>query len=332
MPSISILLPVFNAAPFLKECIESLIDQSESDWELIAVDDFSTDKSYALLQKYAVEDKRISVFKNQEKGIIAALRLAYQKAQGTYISRMDADDKMSPDKLRLMKETLQSAGAGYLATGLVKYFADRPLGAGYLRYEQWLNTLTTDSLNFSEIYKECVIPSPCWMLHRSDLDKCGAFLPDTYPEDYDLCFRFYENRLKVIGIKKVLHYWRDHSTRTSRNDETYANNQYLALKVPYFLKLDYKSEQPLVLWGAGKKGKIIARMLEQAGVYFYWVCNTPSKWGHKLYSTIMNSPEVVTDLENPHFIIAVAAPEGQVEILDFMRQENIPESDYFFFC
>jgi len=125
----------------------------------------------------------------------------------------------------------------------------------------------------------------------------------------------------------------DHSTRTSRNDETYANNQYFDLKLPYFLKLEYKRERPLVLWGAGKKGKRIARMLEENGVTFHWVCNTKSKWGHIVSSAEMKSTEAVKDLENPQIIIAVAAPEGQMEILDFMKNNNLEKGEnYFFFC
>jgi len=60
--------------------------------------------------------------------------------------------------------------------------------------------LTAKGNNFQEIYKECVIPSPCWMIYRTDMDKCQAFLPNRYPEDYDLCFRFYENGMRTTDF------------------------------------------------------------------------------------------------------------------------------------
>lgn len=330
---VSILLPVYNAAPFLTECLDSIISQTENNWELLAVDDFSTDDSYAILGQYAAQDSRVQVLKNTEKGIIPALYKAYAHSAGNYITRMDADDRMSPEKLFLLKKALKENGKNHLATGLVQYFSETELGQGYQRYEIWLNQLTISSNNFSEIYKECVIPSPCWMLHRDDLDKCGAFDSDLYPEDYDLCFRFYKNQLKVVGVKQVLHYWRDHTTRTSRNDLTYANNQYFALKLPYFLKLDYRSDRPLILWGAGKKGKAIARILSENSIAFYWICNTPTKWGHQVFKTKMQSPSILKNLFNPQIIIAVAAPDDQKEIKNILEKNKIEKGgDYYLFC
>lgn len=330
---ISILLPIYNAAPFLKECLNSILQQTETDWELLAVNDFSTDNSLEIIKEYAVKDSRIQAFQNTEKGIISALRTAYKNSSGFYITRMDADDCMRSDKLKTLKNLLVKSGKYHVSTGLVQYFSENDLGEGYQRYEAWLNNLTQNQSNFSEIYKECVIPSPCWMVSREDLEECDAFRVNDYPEDYDLCFRFYKKGLKVVSTDGILHEWRDHTTRTSRNDETYANNQYFDLKIPYFLQLDYQKERPLVLWGAGKKGKRIARMLEKNGVDFHWVCNTESKWGHIISSAKMKSTEAVKELNNPQIIIAVAAPDGQVDILNFMKKNNLKKGEhYFFFC
>mgnify|MGYP000860087858 CR=1 FL=1 len=74
------------------------------------------------------------------------------------------------------------------------------------------------------------------MVHKTDLDLCGAFLADRYPEDYDLAFRFYEKGLTCISCNKILHYWRDYDTRTSRTSEHYAQNYFLEIKLHYFLK------------------------------------------------------------------------------------------------
>lgn len=332
-PEISILLPVFNAAPFLKECLNSIQNQTEINWQLLAVNDFSTDSSYEILKEYAATDSRIIPLQNTEKGIISALRLAYENSSGQFITRMDADDRMLLDKLKTLKNLLLENGENHVATGLVRYFSENELGDGYQRYERWLNDLTRRQDNFSEIYKECVIPSPCWMVQRTDLDNCGAFASNDYPEDYDLCFRFYKKGLKVVSDTGVLHEWRDHVTRTSRNDETYANNQYFDLKIPYFLQLDYDKNRPLVLWGAGKKGKRIARMLEAKGVDFSWVCNTESKWGHVISSAKMQPTKTVKSFENPQIIVAVAVPDAQVEILEFMVNNNLKKGEnYFFFC
>ncbi len=328
---ISILLPVFNAAPFLGECLDSTLAQTYTDWELIAINDFSTDESPAILQSYANQDHRIQVLQNEEKGIIPALKLALQSSSGSYITRMDADDKMATHKLEALQCLLKQCGEGYVATGLVNYFSEQPLGNGYKKYEKWLNQLTTKASNFSEIYKECVIPSPCWMLSKNDLRRIGGFDLDIYPEDYDLCFRMYEMSLKVATEKSVLHYWRDHSNRASRNDPHYSDNSFLDLKLSYFLKLDYNKKQTLVLWGAGKKGKQIAKYLVKQSINFQWVCDTPTKWGHQIHGVVLENYEPISDINRPQVIVAVASPDGQAAINAFL-QKATNHAQSFFFC
>ena len=98
-------MPVKNAQPFLTDCIKSILSQTETDWELVAVNDGSTDNSKAILEQFAQADKRIHVLENNGAGIIAALRLAYSKSQGNLITRMDADDIMPPIKLETLNVT-----------------------------------------------------------------------------------------------------------------------------------------------------------------------------------------------------------------------------------
>ncbi len=329
----SVLMPVFNAAPFLEACLQSLIDQTEINWELIAIDDQSTDDSLNILQQFALRENRIKVFQTSKKGIIPALKLAFDKSKGQLITRMDADDLMKPQKLERLKSMLLDNGKGHLATGLVKYFSETTLGEGYLKYEQWLNNLTLQQNNFSDIYKECVIPSPCWMTFREDLEKCGAFFSTTYPEDYDLCFRFYKNNLNVCASSEVLHLWRDHSARSSRNDPNYAKQEYFDLKLPYFLELDYDANRPFVLWGAGKKGKYLAQQLIDEQIPFHWITNNEKKWGINIYGKHLEPFHLIEQLENPQLIISVAAPDGQEEIKDYLSKQNLYANDhYFFFC
>lgn len=319
-------MPVKNTEQYLPTCLDSICSQTETDWELIAIDDNSTDTSYQILQEYAQEDARIKVFQNPNSGIITALRLAYSKSTGQLITRMDSDDIMPTVKLHTLKSILLEHQQGHLATGFVEYFSDKPLGDGYRRYQDWLNHLCKTESHFQEIYKECVIPSPCWMAFREDFERCDALNPNDYPEDYDLCFRFYEHGLKPIASQAVLHLWRDYSTRTSRTDEHYADNRFLTMKLRYFLKLDYDSARPLVLWGAGKKGKMIARSLKEKGVPFHWVCNNEKKLGRDIYGVILEKTAIVQLLVEPQVIITVANREEQIVI----KNELEGKDGYFF--
>ena len=192
---VSILMPVFNAAPFLAECLNSILIQSFKDWELIAINDHSTDQSLSILQTYAAKDHRIKVYSNEGKGIIPALRLAYAKSQYPLITRMDADDRMPTQKLAQLRAAILGKEDQVLSSGLVEYFSETELGDGYRRYAYWLNQLALEGRQYEHIYRECVIPSPAWMIHRGLLDRCGAFASDTYPEDYDLVFRFLSQKV-----------------------------------------------------------------------------------------------------------------------------------------
>ena len=332
-PAISILMPVKNTAPFLTECLESVIKQTETDFELIAIDDHSTDESHSILNEYSIRDKRVKVFKNTGSGIIAALRLAYLKSSGNYISRMDSDDVMSLDKLAVLKSNLIDFGIGHIALGKVKYFSATPLGSGFKKYESWLNSLIEKGTNFEGIYKECVIPSPCWMVYREDLEKCQAFYPNVYPEDYDLAFRFYKEGLKPIACSQTLHYWRDYSTRTSRTHVHYADHTFLAIKMHYFLKLEFDISKNLVLWGAGDKGKKAAKLLIAQNIKFTWICDNPKKIGKYIYDQLLHSFTALESIENSQSIITVANLRAQIEIRSYFKERNlISNKDYFFFC
>lgn len=324
---ISILMPVKNAGPFLTDCLSSILSQTETEWELIAVNDGSSDNSKAVLEHFAQADKRIRVLDNNGVGIIAALRLAYSKSRANLITRMDADDLMPSKKLEILKRNLLSSGKGNLAIGQVKYFCDEGLKDGYRYYESWLNGLTENGTNYSDIYRECVIPSPCWMVFREDLDKCGAFKSDVYPEDYDLCFRFYANGLRPIPCSEVLHLWRDHSSRSSRNDPNYSDNRFLDLKLNWFLKLDHDPEKTLVVWGAASKGKVLVKGLLHAGVDFRWMCNNPNKINKHVYDKLIGNVSEIGELDNLQVIIAVANKDAQAEI-----HEQLKAEEAFFFC
>lgn len=333
-PLISILMPVYNAGLYLEACLQSVLAQTCTHWELVAVDDGSEDNSLAILEQFARSDSRIRVQRHSERqGISPALRLAFAQSTGELITRMDADDAMASQKLERLSTLLKSVGRGHVATGMVSYFSENTVGDGYRQYQDWLNGLMRTNQHYEDIYKECVLPSPCWMVFREDLLNCGAFESETYPEDYDLCFRFYKKGLKVVAVQEVLHFWRDHAGRTSRNAAAYANQSYFDLKLPYYLELDYDAERPLVLWGAGKKGKQIASRLFEQGVPFHWVCDNSAKWGVVLHGTTLKDYHRILEMERPQIIILVSAPEGKTEILRFLQKHTFKAAaDYFFFC
>lgn len=331
---ISILMPFKNTAEYLPECIASIKAQTYPHWELIAVDDHSQDHSSSLISSYQRTDARIKLKKNKGNGIIMALRTAFKASTGVVITRMDSDDVMKPQKLKTMLQALEANGKGHIALGKVRYFSSRGISNGYRRYEIWLNELSQNGTNFSERYKECVIPSPCWMVYREDLELSGGFNEDRYPEDYDLAFRMFAANLKCLPCEEVLHLWRDYPTRTSRTSPNYANNTFLELKVRYFLKLDRDISRPLLLWGAGDKGKKVAKLLLTNDRPFTWVCDNPRKIGKKIYGQELKPYQLISNLQGkPQSIITVANSAAQKQIRHFLDSRGYLEmTDYFFFC
>ncbi len=330
---ISIVMPVKNTSKYLAICINSILSQTYQNWELIAVNDGSSDNSFEILSSYANQDKRIKTLQNTGEGIIDALRLAYKNSYGYFITRMDSDDVMPPDKLEVMINSLLLKKEGNIALGLVNYFSETGISEGYRKYEEWINQLTCKGENYKELYKECVIASPCWMVYRTDFEKCGAFNTNIYPEDYDLVFRFYEHNLKCIPSNKILHLWRDYPTRTSRTHEHYADSSFIEIKVYYFLKLNYIHTRPLVVWGAGKKGKLTAKLFIRNKIPFFWICDNPKKIGKVIYNQKLLAVTALDFIKNSQSIITVANPNAQKEIKNYLEQRNCQSmEDYFFFC
>jgi glycosyltransferase involved in cell wall biosynthesis len=333
MSLVSIVMPVYNTSKYLKECLDSIIEQNEYNWELLAVNDFSTDDSFEILNSYAAANPRIKVFNNDSKGIIGSLRLAFENSQGKFITRMDSDDIMKPNKLAVLKTSLIKHGEKHIACGAVEYFADFEIGNGFKKYEQWLNGLITKGNNFDDIYKECVIPSPSWMCYRVDFIACGGFSHDTYPEDYDLAFRFYKANLQCIPCEETLHSWRDYQTRTSRTDPNYADNTFIDIKLKYFLSLEKQVEKKIVIWGAGKKGKKIAQLLNDQNIDFEWICDNPNKIGHVIYGKKLLGLKNKIDFTKSQSIITVANVQAQQQIESSFKLDKLTKNkDYYFFC
>ena len=96
MPKVSIILPVYNAEKYLNECVDSVRNQTFPDWELIAVDDGSTDSSGNILDRYAKQDERIRVVHKKNGRVWAARNDALEIAQGEWVAFLDSDDLLSP--------------------------------------------------------------------------------------------------------------------------------------------------------------------------------------------------------------------------------------------
>lgn len=97
MPKISIIVPVYNAEKYLSKCIDSVLAQTFSDWELLLIDDGSPDRSGEISDEYASKDTRIRVFHKSNGGVSSARNLGLDNAKGEYVTFVDSDDWLMPD-------------------------------------------------------------------------------------------------------------------------------------------------------------------------------------------------------------------------------------------
>ncbi len=333
-PLVSIIMAVKDTEPYLRDCLDSILAQTYNNWELIAVNDHSSDQSPQILHEYAQKDSRVRFLNSDAPKLIPTLQVGYSASKGELINRMDSDDKMPEDKIQALVSEWMKYGKGTVIAGGTEHFVDEgTVGDGFIRYERWLNEVARTSTHYQEIYRECVIPSHCWMVHREDFDAVGAFDPIIYPEDYDLCFRFYRYGLKIVGMDKILHFWRDRSDRISRTWDEYKDNRYFDLKLRFFYELDRDYYRPLILWGAGRNGKDMAKLLLSNQDTFHWACDNERKIGKDIYGITMEHFDCIPEINNAQIIIVVSSPDGKKEIEAQLQSWNKqPVKDYWFFA
>ena len=108
---ISIIVPVYKTEKFLRQCLDSILQQTFNDWEMWIVDDGSPDNSPAICDEYAAKDKRIKVIHQNNQGTAMAKNNAIRKCNGDMVYFVDSDDWLEPDALASLADTMQKTNA-----------------------------------------------------------------------------------------------------------------------------------------------------------------------------------------------------------------------------
>jgi glycosyltransferase involved in cell wall biosynthesis len=183
-PAVSVVMPAFNAATFLDEAVQSILDQTFRDFEFIIVDDGSTDDTARILQKYTYADDRVKVYRQENQGMIAALNRGCRMAQGQFIARMDADDISLPHRLERQLEFLK----GHPEIGIVGTRASKIDEEGSIIGE-WHLPSNPKVLKWTLFFRVCVI-HPTVLMRREILAKSNFYRSEAiYADDWDLWLR-----------------------------------------------------------------------------------------------------------------------------------------------
>jgi glycosyltransferase involved in cell wall biosynthesis len=264
-PAVSILMPCFNAASTLDEALESMAAQSFPDFEIIAVDDGSSDETPILLEQWASKDRRIVVLRQSHSGIIQALNMGLSACRSNYIARMDADDLSHPERLEKQVELLDTNPEIAVVGCLVRGFPSDDVREGFLIYIEWLNSLIEDKDIRREIFIESPLAHPSVMFRKDQLVKVGGYQEHGWPEDYDLFLRLYLNDVKFTKVPEVLLDWRENSERLTRQDSRYSLENFLRVKSHYLARGPLFHRDGIFIWGAGMMGRRLGKQLERTG-------------------------------------------------------------------
>lgn len=218
-PTVSVLMPVYNAERYLAEAVESILAQTFKDFEFIIVDDGSTDASLKILETYAKRDERIRLKSRENIGYAKTLNEMLTQAKGDFIARMDADDIALPERLARQVEFLQRESAVVCVGGLPEVIDEK--GRLLTRIKLPRNN---DEIQQMILSGQVVLSHPTVMIRRSALLEVGGYDDAMVPaEDLDLWLRLGEVG-ELANLEDTLLKYRMHTKSVSAQN---SSRQYL---------------------------------------------------------------------------------------------------------
>jgi glycosyltransferase involved in cell wall biosynthesis len=194
-PYVSVVLAVYNDAPYLAHAIESILIQTFSNFEFIVVDDGSTDDTSQIIERYANRDTRICSFRQENQGVVSALKRGIEAAQGEIIARMDGDDISLPRRLEVLTAPLLNDQSIVLAGGNCELIDEYGKHIG-------IRNINTNYAN--EYIKKRMIFQGGDIAFRKEVYKCvGGYRSGfRYAQDYDLVLRIAEQGT-IVKLSEV---------------------------------------------------------------------------------------------------------------------------------
>jgi hypothetical protein len=201
-PRVSVLLPVWNGETFLEQAMESILRQTLSSFELIVIDDGSTDRSATIAEEFASTDKRVRVLRGPHEGLSATLNAGIAAVRGEYVARMDADDISAPGRLQKQVAYLDAHPACTVVGTWIEVVDEAGRLIGLKTFET-----THDKISAALLCGISPIAHPTAVLRREALRVAGGYDARRHPsEDLDLWFRLGESgELANLGEALLQH-------------------------------------------------------------------------------------------------------------------------------
>jgi glycosyltransferase involved in cell wall biosynthesis len=321
-PAVSVLIPCRDAASTLDEALASIVSQTMSDFEVVVVDDGSTDGSSEMLDAWAGRDSRLRRVRIEPGGILAALNAGRAECRAPVIARMDADDIAEPERLQQQLALLRKRPDLTAVGSLVMGYPPDQLAEGFRVYIEWLNRLTEPEAIARELFIESPLVHSSMMIRREWLDRVGGYQEHGWAEDYDLWLRLHLAGARFAKVPAMLLRWRDQPQRLTRTDPRYSVENFLRAKSHYLLQGPLCGRDALILWGAGQMGRRLAKHLYRAGAPLKaFIDIDPRKIGRERRGCPILAPEALPGLWRQHRNPVLLACVGSRGARELIRQQ-----------
>ena len=332
-PLISVILPIYNAAGTLPAALSCLSAQDFHDFEIIAVDDGSTDETRDVLSYFAREDPRLKPVFQEHKGIVAALEMGVSEAKGEFIARMDADDTCHVSRLGLQSLSLRTRPDVGLVSCRVEFGGRGRSQAGYARYVDWTNGLVDFEKISMHRFVESPFAHPSVMFRKKLIDQYGGYRNGPFPEDYELWLRWMEAGVRMEKLPQSLLTWNDPPERLSRNDPRYDTSAFYAIKAKY-LSLWLARHNPhhpdVIIVGAGRVTRKRAETLSDFGVNITaYLDIDPRKIGHRITGRPVMHREDTPPPDSCFVLSYVASHGAREDIQGFLEAKGFRLGRHF---
>ena len=205
-PLISVILPVYNAEKYLSEAIDSILNQTFTDFEFIIINDGSTDNSSSILQSYQTQDSRIRLFSRENKGIVMTMNEGIDLARGEWLARMDADDIAMPSRFERQLQHLKETSAD-ICGAWIEFFGNTK--QRIVRYPE-----SDQAIKIGLLFCSC-LAQPTVML-RINIARRFYYNPQRENgEDYDLWVRIAQAGYVMTNLPEVMLLYRQHALQIS---------------------------------------------------------------------------------------------------------------------
>lgn len=264
-PVISIIIPVYNVAPYLGSCVESVLAQTFSAFELILVNDGSTDDSGSLCEAFAARDGRVRVFHIAHSGPSAARNTGLNAATGDYIGFVDADDWIEPDMYALLYKNSVSYGADLSACGFIKVYDYAHIS--FYSTPAASRCYTPESALREMFHKNHMRYSACNKLFRRSLFESIRYPEGTFMEDKATTYKLIHssNRVAWCASPKYHYFMRPgsitHADFTEQELDVFAVNDELLV----FIRDNYPRLTKLVRASYAAECLKLLRHMKQSG-------------------------------------------------------------------